>query len=87
MQVKDRFCTLLSQQVSQLQNRLASLQFETQDGEVSSESATTAHPQQEVSELNLCVCVCVFVCVYVCVCVCVFVCVCVCVCVCMKGRE
>ena len=41
MQVKDRFCTLLSQQVSQLQNRLASLNFETQDG---------AHPQQEVRE-------------------------------------
>ena len=43
MQVKDRFCTLLSQQVSQLQNRLASLNFETQDGEA-------AKPQQEVRE-------------------------------------
>ena len=48
MQVKDRFCTLLSQQVSQLQNRLASLEFETQDGEGSTESTTTARPQQEV---------------------------------------
>ena len=68
VQVKDRFCTLLSQRVSQLQNRLASLESETQDGEVSSESTTTAHPQQEVSELNLCVCVTVCVCVCVCVC-------------------
>ena len=49
MQVKDRFCTLLSQQVSQLQNRLASLNFETQDGEG---STTTAQPQQEVREIK-----------------------------------
>lgn len=49
MKVKDRFCTLLSQQVSQLQNRLASLEFEAQDGEGSAESTTTGQPQQESS--------------------------------------
>ena len=47
-QVKDRFCTLLSQQVSQLQNRLASMEFQD-GGELASETSTGA-PQQEVGD-------------------------------------
>ena len=49
-QVKDRFCSLLSQQVSELQKRLALAKLDLIDGGSQSSSAEVVH-------VSVCVCV------------------------------
>ena len=65
-QVKDRFCTLLSQQVTELQRKLNSLHASQTDG-VGTENGPSSSQVGACSHVQVCVGVSLLQCMYVCI--------------------